>query len=462
MSYDKKERLLTYLKRVNYWWTTGSISDEDKGTLRREYIEKIENYLKLHRVICLAGLRRSGKTTLLFQFADYLIKKGVAATRIVYLKIDDVIDLISDLKELEDIYTELFGISIKSERVYFLLDEIHFMKDWQRQIKYFIDFKYKSKFIISGSSRTILFKDASESLLGRIWFIDVFPLTFKEFLLFYDIDVEKYSISLENFDFEKVSKFYLELIDKKALILNKLEEYLEVGGFPEWFRIKNKVLWHRLLSDDYFALTITKDILLIFNPRDPILLTKLAREIALLTTERTTYLGLAKRLDANKDTIKQYLYYLGSSMLVLIAEKYTKRRLSQEKAPKKVFFWEEGMRRAISHDYDIGKSVENIVVWHLFRKGISENTTFQPFYWKNKYEIDFVYVTKDDKTIPIEIKYREYIKKVYRGFLEFFGEGHKFKYAIIVTKDTFEHVTFDGVPFEVYYIPLWLFLILIG
>ncbi len=462
MSHNKKERLLAYLKRVNYWWTTGRVSEDDKGILRKDYIKKLEESLKLNRVICLAGLRRSGKTTLLFQFADHLIKKGVAPTRIVYLKIDDIIDLISDLKELEDIYMELFGINIKEERVYFLLDEIHFMINWQRQIKYFIDFKYKSRFIVSGSSRTILFKDASESLLGRIWFIDVFPLTFKEFLLFYDIHVERYSITLETFDFEKVRKIYLELIDKKALILNKLEEYLEVGGFPEWFRVKNKVLWYRLLSDDYFALTITKDILLLFNPRDPILLAKLARELALLTTERTTYLGLAKRLDANKDTIKQYLYYLTSSMLVLTAEKYTKRRLSQEKAPKKVFFWEEGMRRAIAHDYDVGKSVENIVAWHLFKKGISESSTFRPFYWKNKYEVDFVYVTKDGRIVPIEIKYREHIKKVYRGLIEFFDKGHRFKYAIIVTRDSFEHVNLEEKPFEVFYIPLWLFLILLG
>ena len=454
---SNSELLISYLKRVNYWWETGKISDEDKGKPRDEYIEQIFKYLKVNRIICLTGIRRSGKTTLLYQIIDRLINNGVDPLKIVYLKMDDIIGILTNLRELEDIYMELFGIDIKTNQIYFLIDEIHVMKDWQRQIKYFIDFKYKSKFIVSGSSRTLLFREASESLVGRIIFINVFPLSFKEFIAFYGIKLSVPKINLRRLEFEKIRRIYLQLIDKKPIIQNKLNEYIEVGGFPEWFKIRNKILWYRLLSDDYFTLTIAKDILLIFNPRDPILLNRLAREIAKLTTERFSYLGLANKFDTSKDTIRQYIYYLSSSMLIFIAEKYTKKGLSQERSPKKIYFWEEGLRRAITLDQSIGKSVENIVVWHLIKLGASIDPTFIPFYWKNKYEVDFIFAV-DDVLVPIEVKYRGHVT-IPKGFIELSRKKILFDKAIVVTKDTLDCKRYE--TFEVFFIPLWLFLLIL-
>jgi predicted AAA+ superfamily ATPase len=75
------------------------------------------------------------------------------------------------------------------ESTYFLLDEIHVMKEWQLQLKYYTDAHAKCRFIISGSSKTLLYRDASESLAGRIRFFEVFPLTFREFLEFNNIDL---------------------------------------------------------------------------------------------------------------------------------------------------------------------------------------------------------------------------------------------------------------------------------
>ncbi|MGQ4914715.1 MAG: ATP-binding protein [Candidatus Asgardarchaeia archaeon] len=454
-SYDT---LVAYLKRVNYWWESKSVLDVDRGILREEYLNQIFKYLKLDRIICLTGIRRSGKTTLLYQIVDKLIREGIEPTRIVYLKMDDIIDFFNDLKELENVYMEMFGVDIKDNQVYFLIDEIHVLKNWQRQLKYFIDFKYKSKFIVSGSSRTHLFKDSSESLVGRIVFINVFPLTFREFLRFYNLELPIQLIDLRNIDFNALKKVYLQLIDKKSIIKNRLNEYIVVGGFPEWFKIKDKILWYRLLVDDYFTLMLAKDIFLIFNPKDPILLSKLAREIARLTAERFSYSGLANKFDAHKDTIKQYIHYLISSMLVVIAEKYTKRRLSQERSPKKIYLWEEGLRRAITIDYTIGRSAENIVTWHLIKLGMLLDPTFTPFYWKNKYEVDFVFAITPD-IIPIEVKYKENVTSIPKGILEFHKKVMPVSKAIVVTKDTFDY---KEEPFKIFFVPLWLFLLVLG
>jgi len=87
----------------------------------------------------LTGIRRSGKTTILFQYIDYLLKNS-GAQRIVYVKMDDIQGKIDSIHDILDIYHELTGIDPVRETVYFLLDEIHVRKDCQLQLKYWDQF----------------------------------------------------------------------------------------------------------------------------------------------------------------------------------------------------------------------------------------------------------------------------------------------------------------------------------
>ncbi|GFO97850.1 putative ATPase AAA+ superfamily [groundwater metagenome] len=70
-----KEFLISYLKKRNYWWQTKNVTQSDRGTQRKDYLDKIQETDRLERIICLSGIRRSGKTTILFQYLDQLLQK---------------------------------------------------------------------------------------------------------------------------------------------------------------------------------------------------------------------------------------------------------------------------------------------------------------------------------------------------------------------------------------------------
>ena len=114
-------------------------------------------------------------------------------------KLSDVLDIY-----FNEILEE--NISRLTDKVYIFIDEIHFIKNWQNYLKVYFDRKYKIKFIVTGSSSMHLFKDANESLLGRIENIYVLPLTFNQFLNFYmtyvskEKDIEIPKIDLNNMD----------------------------------------------------------------------------------------------------------------------------------------------------------------------------------------------------------------------------------------------------------------------
>lgn len=441
--------MIRYLRERNYWWDTRRVEESEKGIERGEYLSKVYKTLNLDRVVCLSGIRRSGKTTLLFQLIDSLLKEN-DPKRIVYVKIDDVLGRIDDLRDITRLYLELTGIKPKSERVYFLFDEIHFLKNWQLQVKYFIDSHYRSKFIISGSSTTMLYKDASESLAGRIRFIDVFPLTFREFLRFNAIELDLKG----GMEFKAITENYQQILPKKEEILHLFNQYLDVGAFPEWFRIKDMREWQKILVE-YLSLILFKDIVHVFRIKDPILMEKLVSEVAMLSTNRFSYLALSNRLDADRETVKLYLHYLNASGLIFISEIYFKRKKARERLEKKMYFWEEGLRKALTLDKDEGKSIENVAAWHLIKKGLEEKPFFMSFYWKNRGEVDFIF---EGKTIlPVEIKYREDPGKV-KALIEFM-EKFSIERGVVVTKDLLDEKKIRGGT--IMFIPAWLFLLTI-
>ncbi len=451
-----KEFLISYLKKRNYWWQTKNVALSDRGTQRQDYLDRIQESDGLERIICLSGIRRSGKTTILYQYTDLLLKTK-RPEEIVYVKIDDLMGKISSVHDILNTYHELTGIDPSRESTYFLLDEIHVMKGWQLQLKYYIDAHAKCRFIISGSSKNLLYLDASESLAGRIRFLDVFPLTFREFLEFNNIDLSgMLPPDLESF--EDIEKVYHGIIAHKQSILHFLGQYFDTGGYPEWFKIRDMEQWYRTIVEDYFALILFRDIVSVFRVKDPILLEKMVRDIAAISTNRFTYKGLSERLDIDRETLKLYLYYLQSSMMVFVADVFAPYKKAVEKRAKKLYFWEEGLRRALTLDRDDGKAAENISAWHLIKKGRESKPFFEPYYWKNKYEVDFVY---DDskKIIPVEIKYREHPANAdLKGLIEFM-EMENLNTGIVVTKDTFRKGDFRGR--RVLFIPIWLFLLLI-
>ncbi|MGB9613403.1 MAG: AAA family ATPase, partial [Candidatus Margulisiibacteriota bacterium] len=179
----KIEKLRESLNFYNPWWRTGRVPDELKLVYQRPILRKLISYLNLDRIVVLKGPRRTGKSTLLYQIIDSLILNGVSPQSILYLSFDDI-DARAELSLIIKAYEEILSKNIaETKETYCLLDEVHFLDNWSFQIKKYFDRKFPIKFIVSGSSASLI-KKGAESLAGRTVEEIILPFSFKEYLAF--------------------------------------------------------------------------------------------------------------------------------------------------------------------------------------------------------------------------------------------------------------------------------------
>ncbi len=437
----------------NPWWASGSVPEELIGINRKEYIGKITERLKDQKLLAILGIRRSGKSTLIYQSIKYLLDNGTDPKKIFYINADDFEKPgRANLEVALDFCQQNNMVSLKSIKIYVFIDEIQNIRGWQQLLKKYYDLKYASKFIVSGSSSSLIYKNSSESLAGRISFIDVFPLTFREFLQFNNIEIQEAALQ-----FKSLEQMYYRLSPKINEIAGFLSQYLNVGGFPEWFGIKNEETWFKILSEEYTSLLIYRDIVRIFRIRDPLLLESVFRFVSAHSSERFSYLGIAKQNDGDKETSKQYVFHLARSHLINLSDFYTKSKKASERKEKKIYFCDLGLKNSIGGRQDIGFDAETCVYLHCL-KHVSGYPMGKIFYWldKKKNETDII-MSYGSELIPVEVKYRSSIDDSdLKGILSF---CHDFsvKNAYVVTKTLMEERDIDGVM--VSFIPLWLFLL---
>lgn len=437
----------------NPWWASGSVPEELIGINRKEYIGKITGRLKDQKLLAILGIRRSGKSTLIYQSIKYLLDNGTDPKNIFYINADDFEKPgRANLEEALDFCQQNNMISLKDIKIYVFIDEIQNVRGWQQLLKKYYDLKYASKFIVSGSSSSLIYKNSSESLAGRISFIDVFPLTFREFLQFNNIEIQEAA-----FQFKSLEQMYYELSPKINELAGFLLQYLNVGGFPEWFDIKNEETWFKILSEEYTSLLIYRDIVRIFRIRDPLLLESVFRFVSAHSSERFSYLGIAKQNDGDKETSKQYVFHLARSHLINLSDFYTKSKKASERKEKKIYFCDLGLKNSIGGRQDIGFDAETCVYLHCL-KHVSGYPMGKIFYWldKKKNETDII-MSYGSELIPVEVKYRSSIgDSDLKGILGF-CQDFSVKNAFVVTKTLMEEREIDGVL--VSFVPLWLFLL---
>ncbi|MCK5333800.1 MAG: AAA family ATPase, partial [Candidatus Aenigmarchaeota archaeon] len=151
----------------NDWWADKPV---DTGVLRENYILQISELLDTREIIVLEGVRRSGKSTIMHQIINKLLTK-TSKNNICYVNLDDQ-RFGNDLEKIFDTYLEL---SSPDKKIYFFIDEIQNIEFWEKWIKSKYDKNRNIKFIISGSTTTLLSKEYSYLLSGRYFRIMVMP-----------------------------------------------------------------------------------------------------------------------------------------------------------------------------------------------------------------------------------------------------------------------------------------------
>jgi len=395
--------------------------------LNKDFVnrEKEHIFLKKGFASFLLGVRRSGKTVLAYQLAKKTNKK------IFYINFEDPFFTINNEVSVLDTLIEEFTIIYKYQPEIIILDEIQYIQNWERWCRKHIDNK-QFQLIITGSSASLLRSDKATSLTGRTIENFVYPLTFKEVLLFNN------KINLA-----------------KNIINALFEEYLIYGGFPEVILEKNNQIRRGLLQG-YFHDILYRDIILRYKIRNPNILIVVSNYLFKHISCLTSYTKIKDAFSTSTDTIKDYFEYLSEVFLFFKVHRYHPNFKQQIRDPIKVYCVDSGIRNAhIGTDsIDLGRLVENLVYLRLREK------YNHIYYFKEKYEVDFVVLEMSDVKKVIQVCYsnmeniatKDREQRALIEALDFFG----IKKGIIITKDYWKEETVDGKIIE--YIPIikWL------
>ncbi len=444
------EKLKELIYFHNPWWTGQRVSEELLADYERPVLKNLLSYLTLERALVIKGPRRTGKTTLLYQIINHLLKNGVEPENIFFLSFEDI-QTRQDFDEIVKAYQELTRrILTKQKQVYFFLDEIQFLEHWSLYLKRYFDKKYPIKFIVSGSAASLI-KQGSESLAGRTVEEVILPFTFYEYLDYY-LRNEKLRKSIDpirkDFDFKELpSKDSLIPYETQIKIL--WEQYLDKGGFPHLFKVKEKILWKKLLREDVVEKVIYRDLIDLYQIKKPFVLENLFLYLAEHSSELLNISNLANSLKLSREYTEKYVEYLKQAYLIFKLKRYSKTTETQIRKMEKCYLVDAGLMQ-LSGTPDLGKVAETVVASHLMGK--------QLYYWRKNQEIDIVLKIKKD-LIPIEVKYKSEIGRSDLKELLKFLDSSKQKHAIVVTKDLLKQQKVNDK--FILYLPAWFFVVLV-
>jgi len=355
----------------NPWWRDGR--EPFPKLIKRKALEKIKPIFSRKEVTAITGVRRSGKTSLMYLLIQGLLKNQKPET-VMYVNLDDPAFKGATLDQLYEAYRELMPLHEKS---YLFLDEVQNIDEWERWTKKCYDSFENIKIVISGSNSSLLKTEYSTYLVGRSLSYELFPLSFLEFLKFKGIEISNQA----------------NMIANKLLLKNLLEEYFKFGGFPEVVMEDDPVMKYTLLKE-YFNAILSRDVIARYEIRERKKMERLGTYLLTNISNMLSAKSLHRTISLNIHTVQEYLDDLEEAYLVFFLNHFSYSLKSQYTYPRKVYCVDPGMRGAISFSFssDIGRLLENAVFLKLRNQG-------DVYYWKDgRTDIDFV-VKKGEKVI---------------------------------------------------------------
>lgn len=408
------------------------INNEVGTILERESIFSLP---KLNKVSVFYGVRRSGKTFVLFDI--FKRHKDFA----LYIDFEDerLIDFeVKDFQKLKESFLELKPALIGRE-LFFLFDEIQNVKGWERFSRRVVE-RENIKVFVTGSSSKMMPKEFHTSLRGRSWDIEISPLSFREYLRIKDLDVNDKKLVYSR---------------KKALVKKLFSEYLKWGGFPEVSFLDTE-LEKRKVIKEYLEAMFFKDLVERFDISNIPLLDSLKDKVfssfSLKLSLTAFYKQYRNKFPFSKDSLFLYSKHLLESMLIFEVRKFSESSYKRLRNPAKIYLVDTGIARRVTSN-DLGRLLENVVFLELKRRGD------EIFYFEQKRECDFIIKKDNGKWFAYQVTLdlsEENESREIGGLLEaceFLG----IKEGVILSYDEEARRKIRGI--EVNIIPVWKWLL---
>jgi len=459
------------LQRRNEWWTTGKNAASAVYKATRDELEVVTGGVDSRRIQLIIGPRRVGKSTLMQQTISYLIRVGVDPLRILFFSGDDptLFDGNATIGDVVDCYINDVlheAISGLSGRIYIFIDEIHTISGWQLWLKNYYEPMYNIKFVVSGSTASHLFDGASESLLGRTDTLRLMPLNLHQFCAFWAIyhnsqEIAGYMDAIPAGSLYVEPGEYYEALKKdawkwdgfKPYVNAVLNEFLLIGGYPEYFSEGNTALWQKRLAEDIVGLGLYRDIVNIYRIKTPDKLEKLLFFIADNNGQDFNMKTIADIIGCDNETVSVYLTYLSQAYMALVLNNYSNNIGKALRKNKTLYVLDNGIANAILRVPKVDDSRAGHIVGSICARdamAVCEANLWTLYYWREKgAEVDLV-LDRKTNVLPIEIKYKgDFKQKGLTAFRQTFTET-KIPYSVTITKDRL------GMQDDVINIPFWL------
>jgi len=403
------------IRKYNLW--DGMIPD--LGFVRKEYTNKIFDYVGNKLVKVLVGQRRVGKSYILRQIATRLIESGVNPHNMLYINKEftdfDFIVNYNDLASLLKIYRETLN---PEGKVWLFIDEIQNITGWEHFVNSCSqNFAENYEIFISGSNSNMLSGELATLLSGRYVSFEIFPFSFSEYV----------GITQRN-------------ISKQSYI-----DYMQNGGLPELFVLPNdetKRHYMAALKDT----VLLRDVIQRHSIKDP----KLLEDIFVyLINNASNLISITNIVNFFKhngrkttyDTIANYIGFIENTFLIHKVERYNIRGKETIAGNCKYYINDLSFRNWLypGFGYGIGYQLENLIYLALCREGYKVYVGSI-----REKEIDFV-ATKGDRKVYVQATYlladEQTIRREYAP-LEAIEDNYE---KIVVSLDDLTFPSRDGI-----------------
>lgn len=402
----------------------------------------IDISLSLNIIVTLIGARRSGKTYILYQKINELLKSGIKKEQILFLNFEDE-RLQLNTKNLDQIiqaYTELFP-EIEIKNTYFFFDEIQNVTGWEKFVRRIFDTKSRHIFI-TGSNSKLLSTEIATELRGRTITYTIYPLSFSEYLEFHKVPQKLYPQK------------------NKSKIIHHCEKFLKEGGFPETIFF-DKEIRLRVLQQ-YFNTMIFRDVVERYKISDvgtfKFFIKKIFASVTKPFSVNKTYNDLKSLgYKVSNKYLYEYFDYCNTVFISQSINKFDFSEIKQEKSDKKTYIIDNGLLSSIefSVSENYGKLLENMVALE-FMKAEKEI-----FYFKKNYECDFI-VRNKNNYLPVQVSYDITDSDTKQRELKGLAEACNYlntDTGIIITFDNedefvYKNISVNVVPFYKYFLNL--------
>lgn len=410
-----------------------SIIFDQHEIIKNFNINKREYNFDLNANYVLVGLRRAGKSTLLYKIVQDLIEQGIEWNQIIYINFED--ERLTDftIQDFNDIL--LVQSELSNKKGYFFFDEIQNIDSWEKFARRLAD--SKEHIFITGSNAKMLSSEIEKTLGGRFLSKYISPYNFREFL------------TAKQQDFSESSILSTKSSGK---IIRNFTEYFYFGGFPETVNFIEK----REYVSSIYQKILLGDIATRNNIRNLTGLKILIKKIAETTKDEISYSKLHNILKSigiqiSKDVIIDYVKYAHQAYLIFSVKNYFSKFVEKETTPK-YFFYDNGLINLFLLNEE-PRLLENLVAINLKHKYKDE-----VFYLKSS-SIDIDFFVPEIQTV-FQVAYS--IKNIssqreINSLVEVAKSFKEAKQFVIITFEEEDSINIDTIEIKI--IPIWKWLL---